>query len=105
MKTVSAKLPLKYIDALDRWRQEQSDPQLTRGDALEHFVAIGLGLEPPSFEGRARPVSQAEMDERGEQYCQLLEELGSYAAVAREVGYSVSTVTRVITRYQRRSGS
>jgi hypothetical protein len=85
--------------ALDQWRQSQSDTQLTRGDALEHFVAIGLGMPSPNFDGRSRPVSRAEIDERGEQYCQLYVELGRFAAVSRAVGYSVSTVTKVITRH------
>lgn len=101
MKYVGAKLPMEYVDAMDQWRLDQPDQQLTRGDALEFFIAKGLGLEPPNFHGRRRPVTQAEVDERGERYCQLYADLKSYTAVAREVGFSVSTVTKVINRYER----
>jgi len=69
MKYIGTNLPLSYVEAMDRWRQKQSDPRLTRGDALEHFVAVGLGMEPPNFEGRPRPISRAEREERGEWYC------------------------------------
>lgn len=101
MKSVSTKLPPEYIEAMDKWRLAQSDPRLTRSDALEYFVAKGLGMEPPSFEGRRRPVSRAEIEERGEHYCQLYAELGSYVAVAREVNRSVERVRQVIARYER----
>jgi hypothetical protein len=103
MKYVGANLPMSYIDAMDQWRLKQDDPQLTRGDALEYFVAKGLGIGLPSFEGRARPVSKAERDERGERLCQRYAELGTYAAVAREEGCSVGAVTRAIHCYTRRS--
>lgn len=103
MKVVSAKLPMIYIEVLDQWRQAHCDPRVTQGDALEHFLALGMGMDPPNFEGRRRPVSKAEIDERGEQYCQLYAELGSYTAVSRQVGFSVATVTKVITRHERNS--
>lgn len=101
MKTVSTKLPQKFIDALDQWREANSDPRLTRSDALAHFVAKGLGLEPPSLSNRPHVVSKEEIEERGENYCELYAELKSFAAVAREVGFSVSTVSKVIRRHQR----
>ena len=101
MKTVSANLPQEFIDALDQWRTAHSDPQVTRGDALAHFVAKGLGLEPPNFGNRQRVVTREAIEERGEYYCELYAELKSYAAVAREVGSSVSTVSKVIHRHQR----
>lgn len=101
MKTVSAKLPQELINALDQWRLAHSDPQVTRGDALVHFVAKGLGLEPPNCSSRPHVVTKAEIEERGEYYCELYAELKSFAAVAREVGFSVSTVSKVIHRHQR----
>jgi hypothetical protein len=101
MKTVTANLPSEFIDALDKWRLAHSDPRVTRGDALAHFVAKGLGLEPPNFGNRRRVVTREEIEERGERYCELYAELKSFAAVAREVGFSVSTVSKVIYRHQR----
>lgn len=101
MRKVSAKLPDEFIDALDRWRVAHSDPQVTRGDALVHFVATGLGLEPPNFSDRPHVVTKEEIEERGEYYCELYAELKSFAAVASEVGFSVSTVSKVIRRHQR----
>jgi DNA invertase Pin-like site-specific DNA recombinase len=58
-------------------------------------------MELPSFIGRKRPISKAAREERGERYCQLYAELGSYAAVAREVGFSIGTVKKVISWYER----
>lgn len=101
MKTVSTNLPQELIDALDRWRLAHSDPRVTRGDALAHFVAKGLGLEPPDMMARQRAVTREEIEERGEYYCKRYAELKSFAAVAREVGFSVSTVSKVIHRHQR----
>ncbi|HEY6814061.1 MAG TPA: hypothetical protein VI168_00845 [Croceibacterium sp.] len=101
MRYVGANLPPAYVEAMDQWRLAQDDRRLTRGDALEYFVAKGLGAELPTFEGRPRPASQAEIDERGERFCQLYAELGSYAAVAREVSLSVERVRQVIARYER----
>ncbi len=101
MKTVSAKLPQEFISALDQWRLAHSDSQVTRGDALAHFVAKGLGLEPPNFGNRQRVETKEAIEERGEYYSELYAELKSFAAVAREVGFSVSTVSKVIHRHQR----
>jgi len=100
-KYVGANLPLSYHEAMDTWRAEQGDSRLTKGDALEFFVAKGLGMELPSFANRPRPSDRAARDERGELYCQLHMELGSYAAVAREVGLSTGRVRQIIARYER----
>lgn len=105
MKFIGTKLSIEYVAAIDEWRHAQGDHQLTRGEALEYFVAKGLGLNLPDFDARRRPVTRAEREERSELYCQLYAELKSYAAVAREVGLSVSTVTRVINRHIRLSRS
>jgi hypothetical protein len=104
-KYIGAKVPQDQIDAMDAWRAAHADPRLTRSDALEHFVAVGLGMQPPSFVGRPRPVTQADKDERAEYYAQLHAELGSYAAVAKEVGFGVETVKKVINRYERQNRS
>lgn len=101
MKTVSAKLPDEFIDALDQWRLAHSDSRVTRGDALAHFVAKGLDMKPPNFDARRPVITREEIEERGEFYCELLAELKSFSAVAREVGFSVSTVRKVIHRHQR----
>lgn len=93
---------MAQVDAMDAWREEQGDPRLTRADALEYFVAKGLGMELPTFSGRKRPPTEAERDERAEYYCQLRAELGSYAAVARKVGYTTETIRQVIANYERR---
>lgn len=105
MKYIGTKLSREYVKAIDQWRHAQGDRQLTRSDALEYFVAKGLGLDLPDFETRRRPITLAQREERGELYCQLYAELKSYTAVAREVGLSVSTVTRVINRHIRLSRS
>lgn len=102
MTYVGTRLPTDYIEALDSWRLAQDDPQLTRSDAVEYFIAKGLEMAAPSFAGRRRRPSESDRDERAEKYCQLYAELGTYTAVAREVGFSVDTVKRVIHSYERR---
>ncbi|WP_416463425.1 hypothetical protein [Sphingomonas sp. VDB2] len=100
---IGASFPVEHVEAMDAWRAAQDDPRLTRANVLEYFVAIGLGLEPPIFSDRKRPPTEAERDERAEHYCQLYEELGSYAAVGRQVGVSAGTVTTVIRKYEIRN--
>ncbi len=103
MTYVAIKLSDEFVEAIDQWRVAHGDQRLTRGDVLEYFVAQGLGIELPDFDSRRRPATRAEMEERGKLYCQLYSELKTYAAVAREVGFSVSTVTKVINRHERMS--
>lgn len=100
---ISADFPADQVEAMDTWRAGQTDPHLTRANALEYFVAKGLGLDPPSFANRKRPSTEAERDARAEHYAQLRAELGSIAAVAREVKRSPTTVTQAIARYERKN--
>lgn len=100
---IGADFPSDQVEAMDIWRAGQLDPHLTRANALEYFVAKGLGLDPPSFADRKRPPTEAERDARAEHYAELRAELGSIAAVARHVGYSASTVTMTIARYERKN--
>lgn len=99
---IGAEFLPEQVEAMDAWREAQPDPHLTRANALEYFVAVGLGMKPPTFTDRKRPLTEAERDKRAEYYIKLRADLGSTSAVARHVGYSASTVAAAIARHERK---
>lgn len=98
---IGVRLQPELLNAIDDWIAQQPGLPVTRAEAIRQILCEKFGISTPlSVPARLKPTIEQQV-ERGARLKARYEELGSYAAVAREEGVSAPWVTSLIARYNR----